>query len=160
METGAKLGQIREEAQSMRRELGDNCEAKKPSPVGRGSPSSRATRDCVDEGGMDRMRAEYRENKNRANQKYVGQLICLRGTVSGFSESTNYSSVDATIGDMVGLAQVRFDIGHRKGSAGGREWQAWMLSKSVGDTVEAVCTVEQFWFPDTPTFRDCRRMGD
>ena len=160
LQSGAKLEQVEEEAQSMRRELSDNCEAKKPDPMGRDRPSSRATRDCIDADGMDKMRAEYRENKNRANQKYVGQRICLRGTVSGFSESTSVSYVNATIGDMVGLAQVKFDIGHSKGSAGGREWQAWMMSKSVGDTVEAECMVQQFWPPDIPTFWDCRRMGD
>ena len=162
METGAKLGQIREEAQSMRRELRRQLRGKEAKPrwVVEVS-SSRATRDCVDEGGMDRYEGRV-PGKQEPGQSEVrrpanmptgdGQRILRKHQLR--------ASVDATIGDMVGLAQVRFDIGHRKGSAGGREWQAWMLSKSVGDTVEAKCIVQQFWPPDIPTFWDCRRTGD
>ena len=156
-QSAAKLQQIKEEAHSMRRELRDNCEANKPTQGnGRSIPDGEDTRDCIGEDGMDDMRAEYRANKNRANQKYAGQRVCLRGTVRSFTEST----VNATIGNELGLNVARFSIGHQKDS-GDTGWEEWMLSKSVGDTIEAVCTVFRLRGPGyTPRFEDCQHTED
>ena len=156
LQTGMKLEQVAEDAKAMRRELRDNCEAKMSD-----SADSGRTKNCVDADDMDGIRAEYRANQKRANQKYVGQQMCLRGTVVSFTESTNYSRVNARVGDEP-LFGVMFSISHRKGS-GGRDgdeaWESWIMSMSVGDTLEAECTVEQFWSPDIPTFRDCKQTG-
>ena len=132
-----------------------------PFGVSRSNTNSKRTRDCIDADDMDGICAEYRANEYRANQKYVGQRMCLRGTITDFSESTNYRNVNAEVGGDPPFGIARFSISHRKGSDGRDEdWESWMMSKSVGDVVEAECTVEKFWHPDIPTFRDCERMKE
>ena len=144
----AKVERVEEEARAMRNELQTNCFEKAPSRSGKLPDDGRGTVQCIGESGMDRIRAEYRSNKGRANRRYVGQKMCLRGTVAGFKESSNGSHVDVVIGDRRSFNAVRFSISDRRGSSR-------VLSKSVGDMVEAQCTVEQFWGPDIPTFSNC-----
>ena len=146
-QTAAKVERIENEAKAMRRELRDNCKANEPG------------NDCIDADAMEDIRAEYQANENRANQKYVGQRMCLRGMVSGFSKS----SINAEVGDDRYFDAVSFSISPRKSSGGryvDKDWESWMMSKSVGDTVEAECTLHQFWYAGTPTFRNCKKLGD
>ncbi len=115
----------------MRQELRENCDANEPDRTRGGNASYNGrTSDCADADDMDRIRAEYRANNIGAREQHVGQRMCLRGAISRFTDG----GVIATIGGRSLLGPATFYVGHSQGSGAG---DLWVMSKSLGDTIEA-----------------------
>ena len=132
------------------------------------------TSSCLGADGIREIRAEYAANPIRAQETYIGQRLCLRGTISSFNEvehsneDVNYIKVNAAIGD-----EARFSVGPPRqdqrwpDGLTRRGWRAWILTTNVGDVVEADCWIEALKSsprenpkrtPGTPLFRDCRLL--
>ena len=136
MQSGAKFGQVREEAQSMRQELRDNCEAKKPSPEiaakRLGIPG------CIDADALRNIRAEFRADASSAEEKYGGQRLCFQGEVTSVLgaaalEGTTMGSVSASVDGGPGFVIPYYvKNGKREG---------WVGSASKGRVIKAECTV-------------------
>ena len=117
--------------------------------------------DCIGADGIKEIRAEYAANRLRAEETYIGERMCLKGTISGFGESKLFIRVVVKVGE-----EVRFYLSHRdpkryssRSEATEKQkqtwpgWREWMMSSSVGDTIEAECKLYTF----TPTKEDPRR---
>ena len=131
---------------------------------------------CVGAEAVRNIRAEYEANHIRAKDTYIGERMCLRGEISGFSEDERASRIGVKVGDDAGFSLAHINRDNRSGPAetaevelnSWRVWRVWMLESSVGDSVEAVCRIETF----TPTkqdpkravgiplFTDCQRVVD
>ena len=123
----------------------------------------RLTPDCLDADGIGEIRAEYAANHLRAKETYIGERVCLRGTLSGFSRTGD--GVGATVGD-----EARFSLDMERQLGTGRRdddyeaWDAWVMASSVGDTIEAECEIMRFTpteqspkrTPGIPLFTDCQ----
>lgn len=119
--------------------------------------------DCAGQDFLKKVRADYAANPVRAGWEYVGQRVCLKGKVSGFSGSERSISVKVDIGEGVWFyLRNRWDKGpgrttdHEWAVAG--MWKEWALSASVGDRIEVECEVEALKVPGTPALTDCQRV--
>ena len=106
---------------------------------------------------IQEIRAEFAANHIRAKETYVGQQMCLSGTIRNFAERI---AIYVDVGDEATftLRPVNEDEWSR------RAWRAWMLESSVGDIVEAECRLDAFTPTNRnstrgiPLFTDCQRV--
>ena len=152
-----------------------------PQPTGEGSvaPASpnvtpASSSGCLGADGIRKIRAEYAANSARTQETYVGQRICLTGTISSFYESEGRSIINMTVGEDARFSLSHIDKVLYPGPMSTAEeerlrwfaWRAWMLESNVGDVVEAECRIEAFTptkvdpkkTPGIPLFRDCQRV--
>ena len=131
---------------------------------------------CVGAEAIRKIRGEYEANHIRAKETYIGERMCLRGEISGFSENERVSRISVKVGDDAGFSLGHINRDNRSGPAetaekelnSWRVWRAWMLESSVGDSVEAVCRIETFTptkqdpkrTPGIPLFTDCQQVVD
>ena len=140
--------------------------------------------ECAGPGAIKDIRAEFAANPLRAEEIYVGQRLCLKGEIVSFNKRGSDrntgqradSWVVVSVGEGAQLS-LRYSDWERWSTANlpdgeWREtrdpWQEWMLGGSVGDTVEAECTVRRFTSrgnhpdksPGIPLFIDCLRVVD
>ena len=138
------------------------------SPAPTQMQSQEQTSSCLGADGIREIRAEYAANPIRAQETYVGQRWCLRGTISSFNEGGNYSTVNAAIGD-----EAQFLVGPPRRRQRSpldstlRGWRAWILTTNVGDVVEADCYLSALnsspgeypkRTPGTPLFLGCQLL--
>ena len=107
------------------------------------NPGSAQTLDCLGSDFIKRVRAEYAANHLRAKETYIGQRVCLRGTISDFYDIEGSMGVRVIVGEG-----ARFSLGNRwqgwsdEEQAAKRMWEEWVLSGSVGDPIEAECEIK------------------
>ena len=132
--------------------------------------------DCIGADGIRKIRAEYAANHIQAEETYIGQRVCLRGTISGFFEDERIGGVGAKVGDDADFSLRHINSDNRSGplETAGEElnswhvWRAWMMESNVGDAVEAECRIKTFAptkqdpkrTRGTPLFDDCQRVVD
>ena len=123
---------------------------------------------CIGADGIDKIRAEYAANHLRAKQTYIGERICLRGTIFGYNNNKGNTFVTADVG-----TEATFHLTHssqgpnqsNKAYENSQEfWRKWVLSSNVGDPIEAECEIEALGptgqytqrTPGVPVFNDCK----
>ena len=106
----------------------------------------------------------------RAQETFIGERVCLRGTISGFYESNRGVEVGIAVGEDADFRLARITRDSLSWADGERmdseEWRAWVLSRSMGDTIEAECKIWKFTptgqapkrTPGIPMFIDCQRV--
>ena len=131
------------------------------------------TADCRDARGISEMRAEYAANRLRAEETYVGQRLCLRGTILEFFRNGRGYRVWAAVDEAsftVHLNEWENWVAKNLAASDSVDiyssWQEWILTSNVGDAVEAECKVRGFTTKKgspnrpagVPLFEDCLRM--
>ena len=126
------------------------------------TPEQTSRRNCLDYGDIQNIRSAYAANRFRAENTYVGERACFRGTISSFYETKAIdnpgSRRPASKGVVVGIGQ---------GSEFSIKWGDWMLYVSVGDTVEAECEIARLvstedstgGAPGTPGLVNCALLN-
>ena len=111
----------------------------------------------------------YTANHMRAQETFIGERVCLRGTISGFYESNRGVEVGIAVGEDADFRLARITRDSLSWADGERmdseEWRAWVLSE-LGDTIEAECKIWKFTptgqapkrTPGIPMFIDCQRV--
>ena len=130
------------------------------------APAATKGTDCFGVDAIQKIRAEYAANHLRAKATYIGQRICLEGTVSGIYKGDRGGSVGVRVGEDVRFSLRGRDTDERQISES--NWRAWILAVSVGDRVQGECRIQEFTptredpkrAPGIPVLTDCKRLVD
>ena len=125
-----------------------------PEPPALGTPSpARETsqQDCLDNDSVGEIRAEYEANPFRAEETFVGERICLKGKIESFHEERSQRGVSLGIEDnwrirvdklLPGYGETEELLDYEREW---EQWADWLMSSSVGDTVEFECMIDSLW---------------
>ena len=111
----------------------------------RASESNSAPKERSSRGGcrgadlLEEIDAEYAANQFRAETLYAEKRMCVKGTITEFWEgSSRHGLALLTSADVAPNATfiIRGDLNTEDSQA---KWTAWLMGKSVGDTIEAEC---------------------
>ena len=125
-------------------------------------PRANASSGCPGCDNVREIRDAYASNAIRAESKYDGQRVRIGGKVESFSGSGLHAYAQLENGVIirrVGLGHVPFPSPAVQEEA--REWEEWLMSWDVGDTIEAECriTLSAFGGTSLPVLirtEDCR----
>ena len=144
---------------------------------GQGEPEETGERpsaqqmDCVGQDFIKKISPDYAANPIRAKEKYVGQRLCFKGTISSFITGKRGNGINVAIGE----SGVSFALGRSGWGAWAQDqmprvdsqdlnltWNEWLRARSVGDTVEAECEIYSIDGPNRtagkPVLADCKRV--
>ena len=138
------------------------CQSSGPEPIA----------DCLGKQDIANMRAAYNTDPSYAEREYFLERVCLEAEIDKLSVSANFVQVGGNVGGADFLI-VHYKKGptsdaneeqRRRQEEDARRasiLEAWMEDKEIGDTFQAMCTVDGFaeaggrLSPGTPEFWDC-----
>ena len=119
---------------------------------------------------VSEIRAAYAANPLRAENTYVGERMLIGGRVKFFGEHKGSGLIFARFENGARITQGRVDGGLLPSTPSDevREWREWLLSKSIGDVIQAECLIVSLASPEgsptsepgTPGTAGCKRLTE
>ena len=104
-----------------------------------------ASADCLDEAGVEELRARYLADPSVIESEYAGSELCVDGIVSHIQRQFGSISVGVNLSDQVGDL-ITYDEAREPEKY--RALAAWAEQHKEGDPIRVVCTLREFVMVD------------